>query len=133
LRQHDLSQKERIKSKKSFNELFTAGKVLISKDQKIKAVYLVEKKTEEFGVKIAAAVSKKHGKAVWRNRVKRLIRASYRLNKEELTALCKKKNILLRVVFSTFSMTEETMKKMSLKDIMPGVIDLMQRIESNIK
>ncbi len=132
MRQHSLSQKERIKSKKSFNELFTTGKVLISKDQKIKAVYLVEKKTEEVGVKIAAAISKKHGKAVWRNRVKRLIRTSYRLNKEKLTACCKKKSILLRVVFSTFSMTEVTMKKMSLKEVMPEVVDLMQRIESSI-
>jgi ribonuclease P protein component len=133
LKQHGLSSRERIKSKKTFNDLFTTGKVLISKDQKIKAVYLVDKKAEEAGVKIGAAVSKKHGKAVWRNRVKRLIRISYRLNKEKLIAFCKKKSILLKIVFSTVLLTEETKKKVRLKDIMPDVIELMRRIESSYK
>jgi len=132
LKQYSLSQKERIKSKKSFNELFTSGNVLISKDQKIKAVYIVDKKAEELGVKIAAAVSKKNGKAVWRNRVKRLIRTSYRLNKEKLINFCREKRILLRIVFSTYSMTEQTMKKIKLKDIMPGVVELMTQIENRI-
>ena len=130
MKQHSLSPKERIKSKKSFDDLFTSGKVLISKDQKIKAVYLVDKKSEEIGVKIAAAVSKKHGKAVWRNRVKRLIRTSYRLNKERLSKFCKEKRVLLRIVFSTFSLTEATTVRAKLDDVSPGVLDLMQQIES---
>ncbi len=132
MKQYGLSPKERIKSKKSFNEIFTTGKVLISKDHKIKATYIVNTKADECGVKIAAAVSKKHGKAVWRNRVKRLIRISYRQNKEKLTNFCKEKSILLKIVFSTFSMTEQTMEKIRLSDIMPEVVDLMQRIESRI-
>jgi ribonuclease P protein component len=132
LKQYGLSPKERIKSKKSFNEIFTTGKVLISKDHTIKATYIVDTKAEECGVKIAAAVSKKHGKAVWRNRVKKLIRTSYRLNKERLINFCKEKRILLRVVFSTYSVNEQAMKKIRLKDIMPGVVELMNRIESSI-
>jgi ribonuclease P protein component len=132
LKRYGLSPKERIKSKKSFNEIFTTGRVLISKDQKIKATYIADSKSEECGVKIAAAVSKKHGKAVWRNRVKRLIRISYRLNKERLTNFCKEKNILLRIVFSTFSITERNMKKIKLSDILPDVVDIMQKIENGI-
>jgi ribonuclease P protein component len=132
LKQYGLSPKERIKNKKSFDDLFTSGKVLISKDRKIKAVYLVDEKTKEVGVKIAAAVSKKNGKAVWRNRVKRLIRTSYRLNKERLTNFCREKSVLLRVVFSAFSLTEETADKIRLKEIMPAVVELMQQIERKI-
>lgn len=132
MKQYGLSKKERIKSRKSLDDLFTSGKILISKDQKIKAVYLVDEKAKEVGVKIAAAVSKKNGKAVWRNSVKRLIRTSYRLNKKRLTSFCKEKSILLRIVFSAFSLTEETAVKIKLKDIMPGVSELMQRIERKI-
>ena len=132
MKQYGLSQKERIKSKKSFDDLFTSGKILISKDQKIKAIFLLDKKAEEVGVKVAAVVSKKNGKAVWRNRVKRLIRTSYRLNKERLTNFCKEKSILLRIVFSAFSITEETTNRVRLKDIMPGVMELMQQIERKI-
>ena len=132
MKEYGLSQKERIKSKKSFDDLFTSGKILISKDQKIKAIFLLDKKAEEVGVKVAAVVSKKNGKAVWRNRVKRLIRTSYRLNKERLTNFCKEKSILLRIVFSAFSITEETTNRVRLKDIMPGVMELMQQIERKI-
>ena len=132
MKQYGLSQKERIKSKKSFDDLFTSGKVLFSKDQKIKAIYLVDKRADEVGIKIAVAVSKKNGKAVWRNRVKRLIRTSYRLNKERLTNYCKEKRILLRIVFSAFSITEEKMNKARLKDIMPGVIELIHQVERKI-
>ena len=132
MKQYGLSQKERIKSKKSFDDLFTSGKILISKDQKIKAIFLLDKKAEEVGVKVAAVVSKKNGKAVWRNRVKRLIRTSFRLNKERLTNFCKEKSILLRIVFSAFSITEETTNRVRLKDIMPGVMELMQQIERKI-
>jgi ribonuclease P protein component len=132
LKRYGLSPKERIKSKKSFDEIFTTGKVLISEDHKIKAVYIVNKKAEECGVKIAAAVSKKHGEAVWRNRVKKLIRTSYRLNKEIFANFCKEKSFLLMIVFSTISITERTTKNIKLIDIMPGVVELMQRIESNI-
>ena len=132
MRRHGLSKEERIKNKKSFNELFTTGKVLISKDQKIKAIYIVDKKAEVGGVRIATTVSKKHGKAVWRNRTKRLIRTSYRLNKERLIFFCKERGILVRIVFSTVSATEKTLKKIKLNDIMPDVIDLIARIESSI-
>jgi len=55
---------------------------LFSSDQLIKCLYLFEQNSKDIGVKIAAAVSSKAGKAVWRNRVKRLIKESYRLNKK---------------------------------------------------
>lgn len=129
---HSLSSKERIKTKKDFEKIYTSGKILISEDQKIKAIFVVDKKTQESGVKIAATVSKKHGKAVWRNRVKRLIRESYRLNKQKLLGLCEETNTLLMIVFSAFSITEQTNRKVTIKDFMPGVAETMRQMEKSI-
>ena len=82
-KQQGLSPAERIKSKKDFDELYSSGKILISSNKKIKAIFLIKDNPDE-GVKIAAVVSKKLGNAVWRNRIKRLIKETYRLNKQEI-------------------------------------------------
>ena len=131
MKRYGLSPKERIKSKKNIDQIFSSGKILISEDHRIKAVYLIDKEAEESGVKIAAVVSKKNGNAVWRNRVKRLIKTSYRLNKERLVNFCRKKRILILIVFSTFSVTERLNKKIEIKDIMPGIDEILNRIESS--
>ena len=131
MKRYGLSPKERIKSKKIIDQIFSSGKILISEDHRIKAVYLIDKEAEESGVKIAAVVSKKNGNAVWRNRVKRLIKTSYRLNKERLVNFCRKKRILILIVFSAFSVTERLNKKIEIKDIMPGIDEILNRIESS--
>ncbi|OGU30746.1 MAG: ribonuclease P protein component [Ignavibacteria bacterium GWA2_35_9] len=131
MKRYGLSPKERIKSKKNIDQIFSSGKILISEDHRIKAVYLIDKEAEESGVKIAAVVSKKNGNAVWRNRVKRLIKTSYRLNKERLVNFCRKKRILILIVFSAFSVTERLNKKIEIKDIMPGIDEILNRIESS--
>ena len=131
MKRYGLSPKERIKSKKNIDQIFSSGKILISEDHRIKAVYLIDKEAEESGVKIAAVVSKKNGNAVWRNRVKRLIKTSYRMNKERLVNFCRKKRILILIVFSAFSVTERLNKKIEIKDIMPGIDEILNRIESS--
>lgn len=60
----------RLKNKKDFNEVFSSGKKAYSKN-----LTLIYKKKNE--LKVGICVSKKHGNAVKRNRIKRLIRASY--------------------------------------------------------
>lgn len=73
-------KKEKLKNKQLFEKLFSEGKSVSS--YPIKLVYL---KTElQFDVSIQAGVSvpkKKFKSAVKRNRIKRLMRESYRLNK----------------------------------------------------
>ncbi|GHV10480.1 ribonuclease P protein component [Bacteroidia bacterium] len=57
-------------------------------------------------VSILISVPKKRFKrAVHRNRVKRLIRESYRLNKTALTAICAQKNMRLLIAFVYISDT----------------------------
>jgi len=130
-KQQGLSSDERIKSKKDFETLYSSGKVVISSDKKIKAIYLIENNPESI-VKIAAAVSRKLGKAVWRNRIKRLIRESYRLNKQDLLSVVSSEGKSLKIIFSAYNLNEKKNKKIKLNEIMPGVLEVMSHIKKNI-
>ena len=61
----------RLKKEKDFNNVFKNGKRLFS--ETLTLIYLPSKE-----VKAGFAVGKKHGKSVQRNRIKRLLRESFR-------------------------------------------------------
>lgn len=128
MNKYNLPSSERLKKEKDFKRVFSSGKVLFSSDQKFKAAYYIEKDTTEPGVKIAAAIFKRAGKAVWRNRVKRLIKESYRLNKEEMVDKVKRKNISLKIVFSLNNLNEKSVKRVGLEDVIDGIVGLMNKI-----
>ncbi len=132
MKKFGLSKKERIKLKRHFNLVYTKGKVIYSPAKKIKATYYHEDNRENAGVKVAFAVYKKAGKAVWRNRVKRLLREAYRLNKSALVKTAIDKGKFLLIVFSPYGIEQKRNKKIYLKDIMPEVIDLMNIIKQDI-
>lgn len=132
MKKHSLSSDERIKGKKSFDLIYNSGKTVLSADKNLKAVYKCVTEINNPGVKIAAAVSSKAGNAVWRNRVKRLIKESYRLNKGSLDAKCKKENLLLRIVFSPNFLNEKKNKKISFQEILSPVLDIIYRIKNEI-
>ncbi len=127
-----LSSKERIKKKKQFELLYTKGEVVYSSNFNLKAIFYVDNNTDFKGVKVAFAVSRKGGKAVWRNRLKRLLRESYRLNKQILKPFCEEKNICLYIIFSSNTLNEEKNKKIKLCNIMPDVVDMMNKIKLRI-
>lgn len=85
-----------------------------------------------FGVKIAVAVSKKAGNAVWRNRVKRLIKETYRLNKNPLLEKVIEKKIQLFLIFSPNKLSEASNKKIYLRNVSPGVVELISKIIQQI-
>lgn len=132
LKRFGLSKKERIKNKKEFDLVYTAGEYFISPSQKLKALYFIDRNSERVGIKTAYAVSKKAGNAVWRNRVKRLLRESYRLNKEKIIAECSSKSIGLLIVFSAYTINQRNSKKILLKDVRNDVVDLMNMIKSKL-
>jgi ribonuclease P protein component len=73
---------ERLCHQKKIQALFSSGNSFLIYPFKI--VYLLHKEGE-FPIQLAISVSKRYSKrAVARNRVKRLIRESYRLNRNEL-------------------------------------------------
>jgi ribonuclease P protein component len=128
-KRYGLPAGNRIKSRKDFEQLFTTGKLIFSSDKKIKAIYLISASNYPT-VKIAPAVSSKAGNAVWRNRVKRLIKEAYRLNKEILTVTVLQKNILIRVVFSPGFLNQKNNKWPKLSEVKPGVVEIMNKIKS---
>jgi ribonuclease P protein component len=130
LKQFGLSSKERIKSKNEFDLVYSAGEILFSSSQKFKAVFFIQKESETSGIKAAFAVSRKSGNAVWRNRVKRLFRESFRQNKQELKKLVELKNVCLLIVFSPNMINQTNRKKIFLNEVLPDVVDLMNQVKA---
>ena len=75
-----LSKKEKLKSKKLFEELFDTGKSI--REHPLKLLFLKTDYLDDVPIKAAfVAPKKKFGSAVKRNQIKRLMREAYRLNK----------------------------------------------------
>ena len=73
-------KQEKLKSKKLIGQLFTEGKSITV--YPLKLFYMPAAEDQESKIKTAVSVPKKNFKrAVQRNRIKRLMRESYRLNK----------------------------------------------------
>ena len=132
MKKFGLSAHEKIKSRKDFEELYSKGKTLFSSTKKIKAIYIIDQNSNEPGVKISIAVSHKSGNATWRNRVKRLLKESYRLNKHIIIKNTEDLGFLIRIIFSPYSINMRSDKNIYLNDIMPDVIDIMSRISINV-
>jgi ribonuclease P protein component len=132
LKRFGLSSGERIKSRKDFQQIYTSGKIFFSNQKIIKALCVFEENSELPGIKIAVAVFKKAGNAVWRNRIKRLIKESYRLNKYVLLRYVQQKNLLVKIIFSPNMLHQKKDNKLKLKTIMPEVADIMLKIKGTI-
>ena len=75
-----LGKQERLKSKKLIGRLYEEGKVI--KKFPLRMVYLQTEHTSKFPVQIGVSVPKRNFKsAVDRNRIKRLLRETYRKEK----------------------------------------------------
>lgn len=77
-------KEERVFGKKDVDYLFSEGKSFVT--YPLRVIYVEKELISDIPVSILVSVSKKRFKrAVKRNRIKRLIRESYRLNKNELS------------------------------------------------
>jgi ribonuclease P protein component len=132
LKNFGLSSQERIKSRKDFQKIYSSGKHVFSHNKNIKALYIIEESKTNAGIKIAAVVFKKAGNSVWRNRLKRLIKESFRLNKHILSDQINEKNIILKIIFSSNLLNKKNNKSIELKTIMPEIVDIMLKIKSEL-
>jgi ribonuclease P protein component len=92
-----LSKTERLKSRKQIDQLFAGGKGFSVFPIRVMYLFLAG---GESGVKMGVTVSKRNfKKATDRNRIKRLLREAYRLQKEELVATVQAKEKCAAVFF----------------------------------
>ncbi len=133
MKKFGLSKQEKIKKRKEFEAVYTSGSTLISKSKKFKATYLILKNGNSSGIKVAFAVSKRAGNAVWRNRVKRLMREAYRLNKNFLLEKANISNLFVLLIFSPYKFNKKTDGKIYLKDVESDIIELMKSVEKRLK
>ena len=132
LKTNKIEKKSRLKSKKTTENIFKSGKVVYSSDKKLRAHFLLHQSTDECGIKSSVAVSKKAGKAVWRNRAKRLIREANRLNNNKLFDGCLHKKMQLEIIFAVNSLNEAANRKISLSDVQPPVLEILNRVNKEL-
>ena len=113
------SKEERLCGTKSIDRLFASGNSFISYPLRIVYILDDEADSNQQSISVLISVSKrKFKRAVKRNRVKRLIREGYRLNKSEYFDLLHTNNKSLDIAFlylkdelPTFSEIEKSIKK----------------------
>lgn len=113
---YSFSKQERLTGEIRITKLYTEGKAFIV--YPIRVVYCIEKEKADTPVKVLMSVPKKRFKrANKRNRLKRLMRESYRLNKSILLDLVAEKEINIQIAFNyvaneefEFQNIEEKMK-----------------------
>jgi len=94
------SKKERLSSKKNIQRLFEQGENFFHYPFKIYKHTSAVSEANEAGVAVLFSVSKRQFKhAVDRNRVKRVCRESYRLNKSQINQAAHEKNLLVELAF----------------------------------
>lgn len=129
MKRFGLSKKERIKKKNEISQVFNSGKRIYTNSRKLKAIFCFGEDNSGT-IKIVPAVHKKAGNAVWRNRVKRLLRESYRLNKKILTDIIGEKTLLLMI--SPNSINKKKHPHLVLSDVQKDVIELLNKIKNQI-
>jgi ribonuclease P protein component len=132
LKNFGLSKSERIKKSKDFKKIYLEGEVFLSDNGKLKVTFLIKNFQDNTCIKVSAAVSRKTGKAVWRNRLKRLVKESYRLNKNQLIETCCRKRISLDLIFTPVGYTWSEDSKIKLSKFMPTVVDLLNKVRDSL-
>lgn len=112
--------------------VYGAGTALFSSNQKIKLTYYITEGPGELIIKFGVAVSKKSGSAVWRNRIKRLLRESCRLNKELLNDVSTERYNNLLMIFSPYGINQVNNRKIALNEVMPHVVELILKFKKKI-
>lgn len=123
-----LSAKERVKKLSDFRRVFKEGKSVFSLGKMIKVYYLKIPDTESPEIKIAVTINKKNGNAVWRNRLRRLIKESYRLSKKEFLLTCFDKKCSLYLIVNPVGFNKRGFTKIKLTDIKYLVEDVLKKV-----
>jgi len=121
---HTFSKEERLKSQKDIAELFSCGKSLFS--YPVKWVYLEKEGDRNPPVRMGVSVSRRRWKrAVDRNRIKRLLREAYRLNKSKIVSTLSENEYLNGMLLYVAK------EKLSLLQIEAAFLDIIDQWEKS--
>lgn len=125
---YTLRKEEIIRGRTTFHNIISSGNRLVEKV--VFCFYRIEESGNEPNqILVGFTVSKKIGKAVVRNRIKRLMRESYRLHKDILqdTTTCIKYRASMIFVFGKID--SNSSKKIKFATIEQDMIQLLQRFK----
>lgn len=128
---------EKIKSKKNFERTLLFGTKIYSKDQVIKCSFIIEnlnpETPEKILIQVAFTVNRRSGKAVWRNRLKRILREIYRLNKHLLIETLETRSRKLLLIISSHKLNEKVNAKVKFSELEKDVLELFEMIKKEIE
>jgi ribonuclease P protein component len=119
---------ETLKYKKEIDLVFKKGKTVKLKNGFVKAVYFFVAESEKRMAKVAAVIASRSGNSVWRNRFKRLIRESVRLETNTISEILESKKSNLLIVFSPHKINQENAKKLFLNEIKSDVVNILNNL-----
>jgi ribonuclease P protein component len=106
-----LGKNERLKSRKALDVLFQKGNRFT-----VSPIRVFWNKTEEPGIRVGVGVSAKHfKKAVDRNRIKRQLRESYRLQKSAVTTVATEKGLHIFFIYTDTVLPDFSMLKLKVE------------------
>jgi ribonuclease P protein component len=117
---------EKLKGKSDFEKIYKYGSVILSTDKRIKAQFIFNDRKHK--IEVGLVIPSKKGNSVWRNRVKRILKESLKLNIALFNELVNKKNTGLKIVFSPYLLNQKNSKKNFLNDLNPSVLDVIKKL-----
>lgn len=128
IHQNTFSKPEHLCGEKRITRLYTQGDAFIA--YPLRVVFLIEpKKDKELSSVLVSVPKKRFKRAVKRNRLKRLMREAYRLNKLVLVEKLEEKQLQIHIAFNYVSDEELNFAAVE-KKMKISLQRLMDRIES---
>lgn len=126
---YTFSKEEKLCYQKSIDRLFSKGKSFIA--YPLRVIYFTEEEIEEekqFAQVLISVPKRKFKRANKRNRIKRLVREAYRLNKQEYIHLLREQNLRLDIAFLYLKDELPTYEEIE-KSILKTVTSLKEKLE----
>ena len=122
-----------LRKKDEFEMVFKKGRIVRKEKTKVRAHFLLLESSESKTLKIAVSVSAKFGNSVYRNRFKRIIKESLRLEIKSLKELVDNIKTELIIIFSPHKINQKSQKRIFLKEIRVNVLDIITYICRELK
>jgi ribonuclease P protein component len=124
-----LRKTEILRGYRSFTTVIASGKTLIVRP--VRLFYVVEE-TSSSGVRVGFAVSRSIRGSVRRNRIKRLLRESYRLQKQPLMHALQNCGSAISSVLMYVGPNPEKASLLRLNDVQTQVGELLERLAKSL-